>query len=333
MKPARVTILVSPRERFSLSGASLDSIYANTREPFEMIYVDGGSPPTAQREIEERRDRYGFDLIRTDHVLTPNEARNLGIAKLQTPWVVFVDNDVTVEPGWLAHLVEAGEAQGADLVGPLYMQESNGIRKSHMVGGTAGFYEEQGRRRFREAHLHHGKQIEELEASMTSGPTELLEFHCLMARRSALDRHGPLDEELMTAMEHVDLCLEVRESGGLVWLCMESRVTYVVPPPFDASDLPFFVLRWSKEWNERTLRRFVEKWQVDPEDPYVAHELGWAERHREIALGYVMWPLGKLAARMKYHGPRAFGRWLTNRVERRLTARVAARRAAAIGAR
>ena len=331
MSDAKVTILVSPRERFSLSGESLDSIHENTAEPFEMVYVDGGSPPHVQREIEERRRAYGFELIRTDHVLTPNEARNLGLAKVRTPWVVFVDNDVKVERGWLASLVEAGEANGADLVGPLYLQEVDGKRETHMVGGSAGFYEEDGKRRFQEEHLHFGKQASEINHEIESGPTELLEFHCMMARKTALDRHGPLDEDLLTAMEHIDLCLDVRRSGGLVWLCKESRIAYVVPPPFEATDLPYFMLRWCHEWNEHTLRHFAQKWEMDPEDPYIERELRWATSHREIALRHATWPLGRIAGWMKYHGPKAIGQPFARWFERWLVADVAKRRDAAMG--
>jgi GT2 family glycosyltransferase len=333
MSDPKVTILVSPRERFSWSARCLDSIHENTDEPFEMVVVDGGSPPAVQSEIEERGQRYGFELIRSDYVLTPNEARNLGLAKVRTPWVVFIDNDVMVEPGWLTHMLEAGEKNDADLVGPLYLQDVGGVRKSHMAGGTAGFYEHEGRRRFREAHLHHGREPEDLVREIESGPTELLEFHCLMARMSALERHGPLDEQLMTTMEHIDLCLNVREAGGLVWLCMESRVTYLVPPPFDAEDLPFFVLRWSREWTEQTLRHIVEKWQLDPNDPYVDHSLRWAEHHREIALREAMWPLGRIAGRMKYHGLRTLGDRLAHWVESRTVAREIRRRHAALAGR
>ncbi|MEM1368200.1 MAG: glycosyltransferase family 2 protein, partial [Cyanobacteria bacterium P01_H01_bin.15] len=41
---ADVTIVVSPRERFNYSQASLKSIYENTTYPFQLIYVDGNSP-------------------------------------------------------------------------------------------------------------------------------------------------------------------------------------------------------------------------------------------------------------------------------------------------
>ena len=84
MATATVTIISVPRERFSLTERSLEDIHANTRYPFEMIVVDGGSPPRVRRQIDRARERHGFRLLRTDCYLSPNEARNLGLREVET---------------------------------------------------------------------------------------------------------------------------------------------------------------------------------------------------------------------------------------------------------
>lgn len=45
MATPSVTIVVVPREQFSKAEASLESIYATTPPPFDLVYVDGNSPP------------------------------------------------------------------------------------------------------------------------------------------------------------------------------------------------------------------------------------------------------------------------------------------------
>ena len=53
-----VTVVVVPRERFSLTKRSLESIYANTHSEFTLLYVDGGSPSSIKRYLaEESRKR------------------------------------------------------------------------------------------------------------------------------------------------------------------------------------------------------------------------------------------------------------------------------------
>jgi len=43
IKDPQVTIVVVPRERFSLAARSLQSIYEQSDVPFRLVYVDGGS--------------------------------------------------------------------------------------------------------------------------------------------------------------------------------------------------------------------------------------------------------------------------------------------------
>jgi glycosyltransferase involved in cell wall biosynthesis len=98
----RVTVVVVPRERFALVPQTLERIYAHTDIPCELVCLDGGSPGRIRRYLEGQARVRGFRLVRTDHFLSPNQARNLGLREVCTPYVVFIDNDVVVEPGWRA---------------------------------------------------------------------------------------------------------------------------------------------------------------------------------------------------------------------------------------
>src|SRR5688500_11578950 len=101
MSDPRATGAVVPRERCSYTKPSLDSVLANTPSGVPLVYVDGGSPSPIRRYIAAQAKARGFELIRTEHYLSPNQARNLAISRVTTKYVVFVDNDVLVEPGWL----------------------------------------------------------------------------------------------------------------------------------------------------------------------------------------------------------------------------------------
>ena len=111
-----VTIVVVPRERFSYSQQSLESIYAETDYPFELVYVDGGSSPQLKAYLEAQSHEKQFKLIRTEHFLSPNRARNIGIQAANGKYIVFVDNDVLVQKGWLHKLVDCAEETGATVV-------------------------------------------------------------------------------------------------------------------------------------------------------------------------------------------------------------------------
>ena len=177
MANPQVTIVVVPRERFSYTEHSLNSIYENTHFPHKLVYVDGNSPGYIKRYLEKQAQEKGFQLVRTGQFLTPNQARNLGLSKTKTKYVVFIDNDVLVKPGWLEKLVATAESTNAWIVGPLCL-EGKDFSRVHMVGGTSVFKEKGSRRWLVERRPFMRLPLEKVKDKIHRGTTEILEFHC-----------------------------------------------------------------------------------------------------------------------------------------------------------
>jgi GT2 family glycosyltransferase len=256
----KVTVVMSPRERFSLTERSITSLFGDLSVPFDFICVDGGSPASVRDYLQREATRRSFRLIRTDYYLTPNEARNLATEQVRTRYVVFIDNDVVVAPGWLGNLLCCAEETNADIVAPLTCIGEPIHARVHMAGGEAHVREENGRRVFRESHYFADRPVAEVRDKLVRGPCELAEFHCMLTRKSVLDRLGPLDENLKAVAEHTDFCLTVRGAGGAVIFEPNALVTYVVGPPLALSDIPYFYCRWSDDWAVNSERYFHEKW-------------------------------------------------------------------------
>ncbi|MGE0730462.1 MAG: glycosyltransferase family 2 protein [Acidimicrobiia bacterium] len=268
---ARATIVVTPRERFNVALQSLDSIYEHTDGPFELIYVDGRSPAAVRKGIEERAARHGFRVVRSDRYLSPNEARNLGFAGVDTEFVVFVDNDLLVTDGWLQAMIDRADATGAWAVGPLYFEGDPADEIIHMAGGVIEVRGEHGHRSFTTEHLLQGAPLAEAGDAVQPGPCDFVEFHCMLVRSDRLRQLGPLDEALRSTREHLDLCLAVHDAGGTVWFEPAARVTYSTPPPVALRDVPYFWLRWSEAWTAESLDRFIDKHGIDPTYAQRAH--------------------------------------------------------------
>ncbi|MDQ3754830.1 MAG: glycosyltransferase, partial [Acidobacteriota bacterium] len=301
MQEPLVTLVVVPRERFSFALESLDSIYEHTGCPFSLVYVDGGSPAKVRRRVAEQAERRGFRLIRTDRYLSPNEARNIGLREVKTKYVVFIDNDVLVTPGWLERLVQCAEETGAWLVGPLYLEGEFADQKIHMAGGALQIKEEKGKRVVVERHRYAGKRVPDLPAALQREPTEVIEFHTVLARTEMFAHiGGGLDEGLLNTREHVDLCLAVREAGGSIYLEPNSVITYVAPPPFAISDIPFYILRWSDAWSLSSMEHFNAKWNMTID----RHHTTFINNHRRLLLR----PLRRVTSRV-------FG-WRADKIER-----------------
>ena len=278
-----VTIVVAPRECFSYARESLASIYEHTKGPFALVYVDGGSPRGLRRHLEARAREASFKLIRTEHYLSPNQARNLGLRHVTTKYVVFIDNDVMVTPGWLSALVQCAEETGATIVSPLVCEGEPLHTTVHCAGGECGVAAEVRdggvRRRLIERIHDQGRPVAEMRDQLKRRPTGLAEFHCMLVRVSFLQRLGALDEAMLSTKEHVDLCISATQAGEAVYLEPSSLVTYVAGP-LRWSDMPYYMLRWSDAWERTTLQHLVEKWDLTEDDYFVRRyrQLGWRRR-------------------------------------------------------
>ncbi len=281
----RVTLVVVPREQFSRAQASLDSILHDDDFPCEIVYVDGGSPPRLAEHLAQQARQHSFTLVRTEQYLSPNRSRNLGLAHVRTPYVVFLDNDVFVTRGWLEKLVECADATGADVVSPLVCEGAPHHATIHCAGGETSIKtvakDQRTLRHFHDKLFHQGKSVAEMQPRLQRSQTGLAEFHCMLVRTSLFDRIGPLDEGMVNTREHCDLCLQVAQSGGTVWLEPESVVTYDYTGK-RLADWPFYMLRWSDEWELASLLHMKDKYQLD-EDPYFQSRVkkrGWRRRHK-----------------------------------------------------
>ncbi|HZG40544.1 MAG TPA: glycosyltransferase [Nodosilinea sp.] len=325
MTVPNVTLVVSPRERFSYAQTSLESIYEHTQMPFKLVYVDGNSPKPVADYLAAQAVEKGFELVRVDHFLTPNQARNIGLARVDTPYLVFVDNDVVVSPGWLEALVQCADETGAAIVGPLTCQDEPVHETIHFANGEARIIVDvKGRRRLREKMCRQGQRVAQVAEKLQRTPAELVEFHCMLVRRSVFERLGPLDEGFLNTKEHVDLCLSVAQTDGKIYFEPTSVITYVPGIAWRWADLHLYMLRWSDAWERESLQHLRQKWNL-PEDVYFSQKikaLGWRRRkmilspllHR-LTLGLVK---NRLVEKVLMYGAltpvdRVLNRYLTRR--------------------
>jgi GT2 family glycosyltransferase len=277
-----VTIVVVPREQFSKSRISLESIYAATPQPFRLVYVDGNSPPSLRRCLEHEAAALGFKLIRIENYLTSNEARNIGLREVRTKYVAFLDNDVFVQPGWLEALLRCAEETGAWVVGPLCCYGTDGSDGEpyivHVAGADLSIVEDDGTRRLAEKGRHVNRPVAEVRPVLRREPIDLVEFHCMLVRTDAFGRIGLLDEKLLSFLDHIDFCLAVRQAGGVLYFEPEAVVTHLAPPPFAWMDLPCFLLRWSNAWLQPSVRHFAIKHRVSEAD--FQNHFWYRDQHR-----------------------------------------------------
>jgi GT2 family glycosyltransferase len=125
---ARVAAVIPTWNRRDLLSTLLESLNAQLR-PFEdIIVVDNGSVD----DSADLAQRAGAKVVRLGQNLGFASAVNRGLAEAKADWVAILNNDVTLEPEWLAKLLATAELEGAWFATGKILQASD----PRLVDGT-----------------------------------------------------------------------------------------------------------------------------------------------------------------------------------------------------
>lgn len=319
MAEKQVTIVVVPRDHFSDACESIDSILEHTDVPYSLVYVDGKSPKPVASHIRRLAQQHDFRLIRTEHYLLPNHARNIGARAVETPYMVFIDNDVIVAPGWLQPLIACAEATEAAICSPLNYESRPVFSEIHFAGGDAHVeaVDVDGRT---ERHIVDNIFKDNVSENFV---TECAEFHCMMVRTDVFRSLGGLDEHMLSTRENLDFCMAVRDNGYEIYLVPDSKITYLPPLHMKLSDVPYFSLRWSDDFDLKSFHHLIDKWTLT-EDDYFEREyrnLGWRRKGlmlRGKLLRWIpTWNMRLPVARALWPLENRVNRWISGRYARR----------------
>ena len=115
-----VSVVIVNRNKSELTLKCLASIVEHTRSfPYEIIIVDNGGAKDEIAALEQGCVRAGARLIPLNQNLFFGDANNIGVEASRAKYVLLVNNDVTVTPGYLdALLITLQTAFRAGAVGP-----------------------------------------------------------------------------------------------------------------------------------------------------------------------------------------------------------------------
>lgn len=275
-----VTICVVPRERYSCAVDSLENIVRNTQGPYKLLYVDGNSPADIAGQLASICRNNDFGYIRENRFLTPNQARNIGLAAIDTDYVAFVDNDIFVNQDWLQSLVNCARETGAWAVGPVVLEGSERLSVIHMAGGDLVEQPQGDYNRVKERHRQMYKTLTSVRSELVREPVGSFEFHCVLVRTGVFAERCFLDEGFLSHQEHLDLAREIRLAGGEVYFEPKSVVRYDNARKFEDYDREFFEVRWSADWTKRSIEHTRTKWGLGPQDAGLNYLTRWTEKHR-----------------------------------------------------
>ena len=260
----RTTIVVSFRERWSWTLATVHALLRHTPAPFRLWVLDTGMPDAMRSELENLLVAPFMEIIPAPAPgMWPNQARGSVAARIDTPYAVFIDNDVLVAPGWLEPLLACADETGAGIVGPLYLWgEDENSDLIHMAGGELQISEDGGKTVMGERHRYINTRLGDVTPALRREACDFAEFHCMLMRREVLQAPGMFDANIVCVHEHIHASLLARQHGFATWMEPTSQVFYLARRTWLLAELPLLRERWSATAAEHSLHHFAQRWNV-----------------------------------------------------------------------
>jgi len=254
-KQPLVSVIIPLFNKLDLTRQCVRSILKNTRYPrYEIIFVDNGSTDGTReylKSIEKKEKRIRSILNETNAGFAI--ANNQGADEANGKYILFLNNDTEVQPGWLRALVDVAEdnpavgAVGSKLLYPDGTLQHAGVvivedrQHGDPLLATHNFYKE------------HGDKPE-ANRLMTY---QALSAACLMVRRELFVQLGGFDPGFWNGYEDVDLCFRIAQEGYKLVYRPDSVVIHYESQSGEE--------RWKKV--NQNIKRLHQKWlgKVQPD--------------------------------------------------------------------
>ena len=203
-KNPKVSIIIPAYNQGKYSMACIQSIIENTEEDvsYEIIFMDDKSPDESARRIEQNLKNVKFISNGVNYGFLKN--CNKGATFAVGEYILFLNNDTNVQPGWLSALVDLIESAddigmvGSRLVYPNgQQQEAGGIVWNDASGWNFGRLDDPNKPEY-----NYVKEVDYLTGA------------AMMIRTSLWEEIGGFDERYVPAYyEDTDIAFEARRHG------------------------------------------------------------------------------------------------------------------------
>jgi hypothetical protein len=223
MDTPRVSIIIVSWNARSLVQTCLPSVVATDYPNLEIIFADNASTDGSAAWIA--REYPSVKIVRHPENWLFCRGNNAAVPHATGDYILFLNNDVEVPPGWLRPLVETMTANpDVGAVQPKLLQYDDRDQFEY-AGAAGGFVDRAGYpftrgRLFETMEPDRGQYDDACDVFWATGAALLL-------RRSALDEVGLFDERFEMHMEEIDLCWRLQRHGYRVRVQPKSTVYHI----------------------------------------------------------------------------------------------------------
>jgi GT2 family glycosyltransferase/glycosyltransferase involved in cell wall biosynthesis len=200
-----VSIIIPVFNNLEFTRGCLASIYRDTAPEvtYEIIVVDNGSTDGTGAFLQQEETRGRVRVLANPENLGFARACNRGARAALGKYLVFLNNDTKVQPGWLAALVDpARKEEKTAVVGAKLLYADDTVQHAGVVfDADRKVYHLY--REFPQSHPAVNKERE----------FQAITAACALFKKKVFFEAGAFDERYLNGIEDLDLCFRIREKG------------------------------------------------------------------------------------------------------------------------
>jgi GT2 family glycosyltransferase len=218
-----VSIIVLNFDCAKMTADCIESIEKTTSDAsVDVVLVDNGSEEEEFRKVNMLASSR-VKVVRCQKKMGFGEANNIGVEESAGDYVVFMNNDVVVKPGWLEKMICVFDTElKVGAVGPKMLFPNNELQEAGCVVTGDGVSIQIGRQIGRES-------VTDLPFDLES--TQIVDYcsaACLLMRRADFMKLGGFDPQFEPAYyEDSDLVFRLRSLGHFCYYCGAAEIWHI----------------------------------------------------------------------------------------------------------
>ena len=250
-----VTVVMLTYNRWDLTREALRLLAEVTEPRYEVVIVDNASTDGTLDELEHVT---GATILRNPSNLGFGPANNQGAALARGRYLLLLNSDAWVRPGWLEPLIEVADGRGVAAVAPKLLYPDGRLQEAGSILWRDGRVRQYG----------DGDLANRPEYNFRR-TVDYASAACLLVRRSAFNAVGGFDPRFAPVYyEDVDLCLALAAGPGRVVYQPRSVVEHVRGASSTGGVQSSRIERNRRllraRWRSVLDRRPPESWRVEP---------------------------------------------------------------------
>lgn len=261
MEDVKVTVVITPRDRYSGVIECIENLYKLTPEPFLLKVVDLAYPKKIKHELVELlASKDNAELLEMGLIIPMEAMRNVR-ESITTPYVMFLDNDSNVTEGWLPPLLAVAESdEKIALVNPLTLEKAGvdigAPLRNHLFTNEITCLEVEGTDYLIEEKHYRRALPEDIPQEVVA--SEMFELHGVLFNTKILQE---IELPQMVIREHIDIAIQLKKLGYKVFSQPSSIVVFDnLGTRMELADMKFFFFRWGKTLTWQSSRLFEQRW-------------------------------------------------------------------------